>query len=225
VKDFYANEFDSEPSWRPQGGNVRPHRFVWQSIWELPFGRGRQLLTHGPLQHIVGGWIVSWIYQYQNGAATGWGNRYFYGDVNAIGGLLQHDQVHGKDIHMWFDPTIAYGNTRAGGPAAGSGPIPASFNGFEGRSGSQAAGWQTRVFPTRLDVLREDGIRNWDVKIDRKFRITERLRTSFSVDLLNATNHTNFEGPNTDPTSTNFGRVDTQRGLSRVIQFNLRFEF
>jgi hypothetical protein len=225
VKDFYANEFDSEPSWRPQGGNVRPHRFVWQSIWELPFGRGRQLLTHGPLQHIVGGWIVSWIYQYQNGAATGWGNRYFYGDVNAIGGLLKHDQVHGKDIHMWFDPTIAYGNTRAGGPAAGSGPIPTGFNGFEGRSGSQAAGWQTRIFPTRLDVLREDGIRNWDVKIDRKFRITERLRTSFSVDLLNATNHTNFEGPNTDPTSTNFGRVDTQRGLSRVIQFNLRFEF
>jgi len=43
--------------------------------------------------------------------------------------------------------------------------------------------------------------------------------------LLNATNHTNFSGPNLDPTSLNFGRVTSQRGLSRVIQFNLRVDF
>lgn len=226
VKDFYANEFDAQPSWRPQGGGVRPHRVVWQSIWELPFGRGRSFVKQGPLQHIVGGWVVSWIYQYQNGAATGWGNRYFYGDINKLEGLLNHDQVHSQDIHAWFSSAIAYGNTKAGGPAApSSGGVPSDFAGFEGRSALQPAGWQTRVFPTRLDVLREDGIRNWDVKIDRKFRIHEQARASFSVDLLNATNHTNFEGPNTDPTSSNFGRVTTQRGLSRVIQFNLRFDF
>ena len=72
---------------------------------------------------------------------------------------------------------------------------------------------------------REDGIRNWDTKVQRRFKVTEQLSTLFSVDLLNATNHTNFEGPNTDPTNRNFGRVTTQRGLSRVIQFNLRIEF
>ncbi len=83
-----------------------------------------------------------------------------------------------------------------------------------------------RVFPTRLDSLREDGIRNWDVKIKRVFKITEGgLRVSFDVDMLNATNHTNFAGPNTDPTSPRFGMVDTQRGLSRVIQINLRIDF
>ncbi|MCS6953337.1 MAG: hypothetical protein RMK57_02565 [Bryobacterales bacterium] len=82
-----------------------------------------------------------------------------------------------------------------------------------------------RVFPTRLDALRQDGIRNWDVKIKRVFRITERWRASFDVDMLNATNHTNFEGPNTDPTSGNFGRVTAQNGLSRLIQFNVRVEF
>jgi hypothetical protein len=43
--------------------------------------------------------------------------------------------------------------------------------------------------------------------------------------MLNATNHTNFAGPNTDPTSPRFGMVDTQRGLSRVIQINLRIDF
>src|SRR5439155_13073063 len=69
--DYYLNEFDTQLSTRPNN-NIRPHRFVWSSIYELPFGKGRQFLTHGPLQHVAGGWQLSWVYQYQNGPATGW---------------------------------------------------------------------------------------------------------------------------------------------------------
>jgi hypothetical protein len=78
-----------------------------------------------------------------------------------------------------------------------------------------------------MNAIRADGIRNWDVKIERIFPIKpERgLQARFSVDLLNATNHTNFASPNTDPSSGNFGRVTSQRGLPRVLQFNLRVEF
>lgn len=214
-QDYYHNEFDVRPSWRPQN-DLRPHRFVWSAIYQLPFGKGRTWVTSGPLQHIVGGWQLSWIYQYQNGAPTGWGNRFFYGDINEIGDLFKHEQVHEKDVHQWFDPAIRY---------QGTGAIPQGFTGFEGRTAMQPGSFHVRMFPTRLAVLREDGIRNWDVKIKRVFQITEQLRTSFDVDLLNATNHTNFAGPNTDPTSPRFGRVETQRGLSRVIQFNLRVDF
>jgi hypothetical protein len=215
VQDWYANEFDARPSWRPNN-NTRPHRLVWSAIYELPFGKGRTWVQTGPLQHLAGGWQLSWIYQFQSGQATNWGNRFFYGDLDKIGDLFRHDDVHSKDIHVWFDPSIAY---------TGSGTIPAGFQGFEGRSGAQPGSFHVRVFPSRLDALREDGIRNWDVKVLRRFRITEQLHTSFSVDLLNATNHTNFAGPNTDPTNRNFGRVTTQRGLSRVIQLNLRVDF
>ena len=82
------------------------------------------------------------------------------------------------------------------------------------------------MFPYRLSSLRQDGIRNWDVKIERTFPFNEGgAKARFGVDLLNATNHTNFSGPNTDPTNGNFGRVTSQRGLSRVIQFTLRVEF
>jgi len=45
------------------------------------------------------------------------------------------------------------------------------------------------------------------------------------VDLLNATNHTNFTAPNVDPTNRDFGRVTAQNGLSRRLQFNLRVQF
>ncbi len=61
--------------------------------------------------------------------------------------------------------------------------------------------------------------------MERQFRMTERVVTRFSVDLLNALNRTNFGGPNTDPTNTNFGKVTSQRGPSRIIQLNLRVQF
>ena len=215
LRDFYYNEFDSTPTWE-DNQDVRPHRWVWSGIYELPLGKGRTWLQSGPLERVAGGWRLSWIYQYQSGASTSWANRFFYGDINRIGELFKHDQVHAANIHAWFDPGVTY---------TGAGAIPQGFQGFEGRSAQQPGSFQVRMFPTRLTALRADGIRNWDFKILRQFKITERLNTNFSVDFLNATNHTNFSDPDTNPTSKTFGMVTSQRGVSRVLQFNLRIDF
>ena len=217
VADFYLNEFDSKPSERINN-NVLPHRAAWTMIYETPFGKGRRLVKNGPLSYLVGNWNVSWIYQRQSGPATDWGNRFFYGDVNNLESLFRSNELRSNDLRQWFDGGLAY---------RGAGAVPAGFVGFDGRSGNQPGTYHVRVFPVRLDSLRADGIRNWDVKFERLFPIKpERgIQARFSVDLLNATNHTNFAGPNTDPTNSNFGRVTGQRGLPRVIQFNLRFEF
>ena len=216
VQDWFANEFDAKPSWEINN-NTFPHRFVWLGTWEFPFGKGRRFVTTGPLQHILGGWSVGWIYQFNSGPAPNWDNRFYYGDISKIADVLKRDEVHSKDIHVWFDPSIAY-------RTAGACGVPQGFTGFEGRSACQPT-YHVRVFPRRLAEMRSDGIRNWDVNVKRDFRVTESFKVRFAVDLLNATNHTNFTGPNLDPTSTNFGRVTAQRGLSRVIQFNLRLEF
>jgi hypothetical protein len=141
-------------------------------------------------------------------------------DISNIAGLFKHNEMHSNNIHQWFDSSIAY---RAQGYCG----VPDGCTGFEGRSSCTPGTYQVRRFPRTLDALREDGITNWDLKVERMFPIKpERgVLARFSVDLLNAFNHTNFAGPNTDPTSGKFGQVDTQRGLSRIIQFNLRVEF
>lgn len=213
--DVYYNQFDSKPSSRP-ADQVRPHRIAWSGSYELPLGKGRSVVREGFLSHIIGNWNVGWVYQRQGGAPSDWGNRFFYGDLDNVEALFNSKAVHEKDIHQWFDSSIAY---------RGTGAIPSGFQGFEGRSNQQPGDYHVRMFPYRLTSLRQDGIRNWDLKIERIFPITETARARFSVDALNATNHTNFSNANTDPTSGNFGRVTSQRGLSRVIQFTLRMEF
>jgi hypothetical protein len=45
------------------------------------------------------------------------------------------------------------------------------------------------------------------------------------MDALNATNHTNFSAPSTDPTSTTFGTVTSALGSARVLQLNMRLQF
>jgi len=215
VQDWYMNPFDAKPSWEINN-NALPHRFVWTGIYQLPFGKGQKYANKGIMKAIAGGWSTGVIYQRNSGPALTWGNLFYYGDINKIVDLLNHDQVNSQNIHTWFDPSVAY---------KGSGAIPAGFNGFEGRSANQPSSYQLRVFPRTIDGLRADGIRNWDINLKRDFRINESLKVRLQVDDLNATNHTNFSGPSTDPTSGSFGLVTSQRGLSRIIQFNLRVEF
>jgi hypothetical protein len=215
AENTYLNEFDDRPTSMPST-DVRPHRFVLSGIYELPFGAGKRWLAHNPLRYAVGGWQFSWIYQFQSGAPLSWGKVFFYGDPSQLPTIANHDAVHAANIHMWFDPSIAY---------KGTGAIPTSFVGFEGRSAQQPGTFQVRTFPTRLDTMRSDGIRNWDVKLLRSFAVKERAKLVVSLDALNATNHTNFAAPNTDPTSTTFGMVTSTNGSSRVLQLNMRLEF
>ena len=200
--DYYANEFNTKPSARPNN-QTRPWRFVWDSIVQLPFGKGHRWATDGWASHLAGGWEFGWIWQKQGGQALSWGNRFYYGNLADIESTFNHDAAWGKDVHRWFDPNMP----------------------FEKASAKQPGSFHVNVFPSRIDELRGPGIDNWDIKVTRKFKIREQITTTLSVDFLNAFNHTNFSDPNIDPTSTNFGMLTGQRGLSRVIQFNLRFVF
>jgi hypothetical protein len=231
-KDWRANEFDREMTWRPTN-QVRPNRVVWQTIWQLPFGRNQLWAKEGVLEKLAGGWELNWIFQWQDGQPLEFGNRFFYGDINQLENLWNHDEVWGSDVHQWFSKDITWNPSAnptqnnycvTNNLGANCDP-PSSFVGFEGRSAKQPGSYHVRMTPSRFPKLLSHGINNWDIKVMRRFRIREQMNTSFSVDFLNAFNHTNFSGPNTDPTSPNFGLIGAQRGLSRTIQFNLRLDF
>jgi len=216
-KYAYLNDFDAKPVWE-DNGQARPHIFIWTGTYDLPFGKGRAHLTSGPLRHVLSGWQIGWVYKYQAGRWLGFQNPFFYGDLkDDLPKVLNHDAVNEKDIHVWFDPAAVY-------RASGTAPIPAGFVGFEGRSSMQPA-YNYRTFPNRWTDPRGPDFRHWDVNIKREFHLREGVKMRFAVDLLNATNHTNFSNPVSNVTNSNFGRLNAQNGNGRMIQFNLRFQF
>ncbi|HUA58779.1 MAG TPA: carboxypeptidase-like regulatory domain-containing protein [Verrucomicrobiae bacterium] len=214
-QQWLPNQFNTTPSWQ-LNPNIRPNRLVWNSVWELPFGKGRQWLTNGPLQHIVGGWELAWTYTYQTGPLISWGNNYYYGSIDQIVNALNHDQVHSQNINLWYSNSAVW---------QGSTAPPSGFVGFEGRSSAQPNTYQARVFPQYINSLRADGIRDWDVRVARSFRLYERMNLMLALDMFNMTNHTQFTAPNTTVTSSSFGVLSGQSNWPRILQFNVRVQF
>jgi hypothetical protein len=65
----------------------RPHRFVFSSTYDLPFGKGRAIgTTVGSwTNRLIGGWAVGGTYIIQSAPALAWGNVIYYGgDVKLI---------------------------------------------------------------------------------------------------------------------------------------------
>lgn len=173
-----------------------PRRFAATGIYELPFGRGRALMQDGILSKIVGGWQVAATYEWQPGALLDWGNVFYYGELDQI-------NTGTRTLDRWF-------NTE----------------GFERDPQKTPTTFQARVFPTRVDGLRGDGLNRMDANIKRDIRLQERVTLELRMDALNVANHSQFENPNLDPTSTNFGRVTNNTSSTmRFLLFQARIKF
>jgi hypothetical protein len=173
-----------------------PHRFAATGIYELPFGRGRSFAQSGIASALLGGWQIAGTYEWQPGALLDWGNVFYYGDLEDI-------NTGTRTLDRWF-------NTE----------------GFERNAARTPAAFQARVFPTRVNGVRGDGLNRVDANIQRDLRINERFTLQLRMDALNAANHSQFENPNLDPVSTNFGRVTNNTSSTmRFLLFQARLKF
>jgi hypothetical protein len=177
----------------------RPHRFNAHAIVELPFGKGRPLASHlpGAVNALVGGWQVNTIFTYQSGAPLSFGNIIFLGDLHNI--PLPSDR---RSVNQWF-------NTNAG---------------FEKASALQLAS-NIRTFPRYLAGVRGDGQTMWNAGVSKQFAIRERTKLELRFEGYDLMNHPNFSDPNTTVTSSAFGTVNGQAGLSREFQGAVKVTF
>jgi hypothetical protein len=79
-------------------GEDRPFRFVFSSVYELPFGRNKAFgsAVGRGMDTLIGGWQLAGIFNFQSGAAVGWGNSIYRG------GDLQWDA---RNLSRVFDRT------------------------------------------------------------------------------------------------------------------------
>lgn len=177
----------------------RPQLISLTGLWELPFGRGRYFGggMSRPLDIIAGGWQYGVVYRYQSGPALEFGDAIFTGDLKSL--PLPADQ---RTPDRWFN-------------------INAGFN----RIVAEQRDSNVRSFPLRFGNVRGDAQRRWDMSLQKNFTLTEKLKTEFRADFLNALNSSIFQPPNTAPTSSSFGRVSSLAWSGRQVQFALKVRF
>lgn len=197
--DFLYNEWDQDPTERVSNDG-KPHRFIVTGIYELPFGRGKALGSNvnKAVNLLLGGWQMASTFEYQPGPLVDWANRFYYGsDFEDIA------DVETRTFDRWF-------NT----------------DNFERTNSKAPNSFHARVFPTRINGLRRMATVQWNANFAKNIPITERVNMQLRLDALNVLNRSQMNSPNTDPFSSNFGKIVSQTSATnRWLQVQARLTF
>ena len=188
-----------------------PHKFTIQSIYELPFGKGRKFGSgaNRVANGIIGGWNVSgqWLVQsgfimnfpnaspLQPGSAAWTNSRRTKNAKDAGRGYW--DVSYDK----WFDTPV----------------FPRQ---------AQAA-FTLRDFPTRFPDVRAQSANSVELSVYKQFTIRERVRWQIRADAYNAFNHPWFGQPQSvDVTNSRFGfLLADMNNETRVIALVMKILF
>jgi hypothetical protein len=193
-----VEEYDRRPTlWQGSNGG-RPYRITGSAVWELPFGTDRAFLNQGGvLAAVAGGWQFAGTYDYQPGALLEWGNMFFYGDLEDIA-------VDNPTLERWF-------NTDAG---------------FEKDPARTPANFQKRTFPFRVDGVRGQSLSMLSGSLTRNIDLANNKRLQLRIDAQNLLNRQHWRNANTNPTSTDFGRVTAvTSNFMRFVTFGVRLTY
>ncbi|HEY2933245.1 MAG TPA: TonB-dependent receptor [Acidobacteriota bacterium] len=167
-------------NWREERGRSdfdRRHVLSVNSIWELPFGRGRRFggNTNGFTNAFVGGWSVNGIYTAMSGEpfSVRSGVRTSNNSHESRAALKNPGsppEVKLQEIPNVVGPVVFKDNSAFAIPAPGT-------NGM-GRNTFEAPGYW-----------------NLDFGIGKEFDITETVKLKFRTEMFNALNHPNFDNP------------------------------
>jgi hypothetical protein len=195
----YINPYNLRASRSISAADIS-QRFVANYVYELPFGHGKQFLSHGLASWILGNWQNSGIVTFQTGTPISIGAACTFSGASGLGcyadRLKDPNLSSGQSMNQWFD-TTAYAN-----------PGPYSFG-----SGSR----------TEPD-LRNPGTIAFDSVMSRWQPIRERMRLQFRAELYNILNHPNLGAPSTGITSSTYGQITSKSG-NRTVTMALRLEF
>jgi hypothetical protein len=181
-----------------------PLRWSTGFTYELPFGKGKKMLTGRAMDTIAGGWSINAISVYQSGFP------------------LQITQATNNNS------VFGYASQR---PAA-TGVSAVTSGSLEERLGNyiNAAAFTTTPRYSFGNLSRTLGMRgpgqaNWDLSLFKSFSIMEKLKGQFRAEALSAFNTPMFAAPNVSYGSGSFGRVTSQVNFARMMQLGVRLFF
>lgn len=195
-KDVFLNSYDSDPSWE-LSNNSRPTRITAVGTYQLPFGKSQKYFSHGFMSKVFGGYQTSWTLDKQDGALLSFGNLIFTGTS------YSQVKIDHPTTAKWF-------NTQY----------------FDTTSADQLGSYNSRVFPTRIGGVRQQGYAIVSGNIQRSFPIEEWARLDLRFQCSDIFNNSLLGGPNVSPTSAQFGQVTGNgSGFDRFINLSAKISF
>lgn len=219
----------------------RPHRFVGTYVWDLPWMKQQR----GAVGRVLGGWSVTGITTYESG--------FPYTVVNGqdADGLEGNDR---PDFNPLGKPGVrarpdassptGYVNPDAVGPdgkfvSTPINPMEARYIGIPAN-----ATLQQRLRPGTLgrNTERAPGLKNWDITVVKRVRVTERVSLQLRTEFFNAFNTPQYTTVSVSPFSPaqnaqtigssvfatapgQFLNETAPDGGNRVIRWQLRLQF
>lgn len=183
----------------------RSHSLSFNTIWQIPVGKGRRLLNRGGVSDAaLGGWSLSAISAVYSGLPLVMGVANANAITNTQGGSLRPNRLGcaalpsaERSIAGWFRTSAfavpspnTFGNTSRTEPCA-SGP----------------------------------GLANIDLLLAKQFRLFETVQLNLRAELFNALNHFNPGTPNSTVGNPALGRITSAQGGPRTGQLSLRLVF
>lgn len=187
----------------------RPHVFTLAYIYDLPFGKGKQMMAnaHPVVNAVLGNWTVSAVHRYQSGAPISISGC---SQTLAGAGSARCSYVQGQPLlnANWdpTNPTSSYLNRTA----------------FV-----QPANFTYGDVPAVVPHLYQPNQLNEDVAISKNFPFGgERRNVEFRASAFNVGNRHLLGGLQTAINNSNFGTFSNpQSNLPRNLQFSLRVSF
>jgi outer membrane receptor protein involved in Fe transport len=186
-----------------KNGNY-PQTFVISYVYDLPLGSGHRFLSDasGVTQHLVSGWQVSGITTARaGGALLITGNNALLppgADMEVANfGCAGQSVNNPRSAAQWFD-TSCFSE-----PSLGT------------------------IGTARTGNVYGPPFQNWDISISKSTALwSESKQLKIEANFFNIFNHLNFGNPDTNlPDGPSFGTITSQTGLSRQIQFGVKFLF
>jgi hypothetical protein len=184
---------------------------VTSVVYQLPFGKGKKFasnLNRG-FDAVVGGWELNAI----NTANTGTPLDVTYApsaanDVTTR--IADYRGVSEMRPNLVGDPTVPSG--------------PARLDAYFPKSAFAVPAANAPFGNLGRNSLRAPGLEQWDLAVNKNFRIREGMNLQFRSEFFNILNHTNFGIPDAVITDAAFGQIRTTLP-PRQIQFALKLLF
>lgn len=171
------------------------HRFIANAVYEIPF------FKTGMASKFLGGWQLGGIWSNFTGGPLGVtstvNNTFSQGGGQRPNWNGQNVCLADRNVSRWLDASAL------------SNPAPYTFG----------------TAPRTFNGCRTDGTAQVDVTFTKNTRFRERLNLQFRAEMFNITNTPRFNPPNSAFGNPQFGVINAQSNLPRIVQFGLKLMY